>query len=284
MAERCSNLHFTPCASFTGAYAKTAAGGEITCVDSGNYAGASVILIATWLTINCENAIGGSYAGAVSGVVVLTAATDTVTLRGLDFDGAGNAPEGLIKFVGAGALHVHKTKLNNATSGNGSGIIFNPTGPAKLVVSDSVITRNGFAGFRGGIVIKPAAGVQADVSINRTRIDRNADGIFADGTDGGTIHGVVRDSVVSGSILRGIVVDTTATNVILLVENTTVANNKAGLVAYAANAGLAVSNSSIMFNETGLYTQSGRVIGSYQNNNLGGNGTDGAFNASAPQQ
>src|ERR1700674_5834358 len=44
-----------PCATFDGAIAKTAVGGEVTCVDSGRYNG---LYITHSITINCENAIG----------------------------------------------------------------------------------------------------------------------------------------------------------------------------------------------------------------------------------
>src|ERR1700674_493081 len=47
----------TPCATFVRAFAGTAAGGEITCVDSSNY---GALTITHSITINCEAAIGSS--------------------------------------------------------------------------------------------------------------------------------------------------------------------------------------------------------------------------------
>ena len=168
--------------------------------------------------------------------------------------------------------------------GSASGLVFNPTGPAKLFVSDSTISGNGTGGYNGGITIKPASGIHADVSIVRTQIDNNYYGIFADGTGGGIIHGVVRDSTVSGNANNGITVTTTTASVILLIDNTTVAGNNYGLVAGGPNAGFSVGRSSIVFNNTGLFSGSGGVLGSYKNNNLGGNGTDGAFTVSGGLQ
>src|SRR5207237_6630228 len=46
-----------PCASFNGTYSATAGGGEITCVNSGNY---GALTIAHSITINCENAFGSN--------------------------------------------------------------------------------------------------------------------------------------------------------------------------------------------------------------------------------
>jgi len=51
-----------------------------------------------------------------------------------------------------------------------------------------------------------------------------------------------------------------------------------------AGAGMVASKSNIMFNNTGLYAATGGLLGSYRNNNVGGNATDGAFNIFAGQQ
>jgi len=197
-----------PCATFTGAFGKTAAGGEITCVDSGNYAG---LFIDKSITINCEAAIGSNAqvgGGGVNNFFIATAATDIVTLRGLDLDGLGFFGGGaLVNFNGAGVLHLHKVKISNARGVGSNGIAFNPTGAARLFVSDSTITDNGRSGVDAGILIKPAAGIPAEVTINRTQIEHNFFGIVADGTAGGTINGVVRDSVVSGNVNFGIAQD-----------------------------------------------------------------------------
>ncbi len=101
----------TPCATSSGALAKTVAGGEITCVDSGNY-GQFSWTISKSVTINCDGAIGsGGPLGSVSfGFIQVsgTAATDVVTLRGLDIDGFGIdvfGSGGLLTFLGAGTLN-----------------------------------------------------------------------------------------------------------------------------------------------------------------------------------
>src|SRR5437588_7004814 len=153
-AANCDRL--TPCATFAGAFGKTNAGGEITCVDSGNYSG---LTIDKSITINCENAIGSntSLGGNQPGTfVITTAATDIVTLRGLDIDGLGfNCTCGLINFFGAGVLHVDKVKISNLRPFAARGIEFSPSGAAKLFVSDSFITDNGSSGINAGINITP---------------------------------------------------------------------------------------------------------------------------------
>jgi nitrous oxidase accessory protein NosD len=122
----------TPCATLAGAYPKTTAGGEISCVDGGNYSG---LTITKSITINCENGNTFLLSFGLSGFYVNTAATDIVTLRGLDLDGSGSSSSGyaLIVFVGAGVLHVDKMKINNLRGSDASGISFTPGGrPSSL--------------------------------------------------------------------------------------------------------------------------------------------------------
>src|SRR4051812_7752309 len=90
-----------PCKTFAGAISKTAAGGEINCLDPGGF---GAVTITKSLTISCQYTEGGALAGG-NGVVVNAAATDVVVLRGLDFFGV-NPPTNGIRFIAGGALHV----------------------------------------------------------------------------------------------------------------------------------------------------------------------------------
>ena len=287
----------TPCASFAAALASTTAGGEITCVDSGNFGSLTLLTISKSITINCEAAIGSTTLPGGNSMLLITVNTaqaDVVVLRGLDLDGLstpiGGGVAGLINFIGAGTLHVQKVKINNlhgSGGGFGNGILFKPSGPAKLFVSDSTITDNGSNGLTGGIVINPNQGIPADVSIERCQINNNFYGIVADAVSGVVIHGVVSDSTVAGNANIGILAATTpggGGSTVLLVESTKVAGNAYGLAAIGPGAVMAVGKSSIMLNGTGLFTSGGGAIGSFKNNNLGVNGTDGAFSAVAAQQ
>src|ERR1700704_3991721 len=76
-----------PCATFAGAYNKTFTGGEISCVDRGNYGGLG---IGKAITFNCETAIGSNTTpsnGNAGGFNISTVSGDVVILRGLDIDG-----------------------------------------------------------------------------------------------------------------------------------------------------------------------------------------------------
>src|SRR4051794_32628713 len=72
-----------PCKTFAGAISKTAAGGEINCLDPGGFGAVS---INKSITIDCHYTEGGVLAGG-NGITVNAGATDVVFLRGLDIFG-----------------------------------------------------------------------------------------------------------------------------------------------------------------------------------------------------
>jgi hypothetical protein len=278
----------TPCASFQAAMQMTTAGGEITCVDSEDFGGLNPSIS---ITINCENAIGNNYQpgeGTDNSFFINLTAADTVTLRGLDLDGGGSSncevggSHGLITFVGAGTLRLQKMKINHFT-GSCGGVFFNPSGAATLDITDSDITNNGSTGVTAGIYIGPTSGVQASVTINRTQVQGNYFGVIADGTQGGIIHGTISDSVVSGSTENGITASTTSSNVLLLIDQSTVSGSIHGLVAGGSTAAIMVRNTTVTGNTAaGLFTVNGGQLLSYGNNSVdGNNGNNGAFTGMA---
>jgi hypothetical protein len=271
----------TPCSTFSGAYEKTTAGGEITCADSGEFAGLS---ITHSITVNCENS-NGSTLNPNNDQIFIVPNNDTavVVLRGLDFDLATSqcSSASAIIFRGVGALHVEKVKINQGGAGC-TGISFTPNGPAKLFISDSDITNIGGSGTDAGVYVGPASGVEADLVIDRTHIEGNYFGIIADGNPGGIVHGVIRDSVVSGNSENAITASTTSSNVVLFVDNTAVSGNLHGLVAGGSTAAMMVSNTGVSGNSVGLFAVNGGQLFSYGNNRVdGNNGSNGAFTGPA---
>jgi hypothetical protein len=281
----------TPCATFIGAYNNTTVGGEITCVDSGNFGGLG---ITHSLTVNCEGYVASDTGTtiAVAFMTITTGPGDVVTLRGLDLDGLGQSANqscvdpvnfgGVVHFSGAGTLHLQKMKINHIT-GLDCGVQFTPSGSAVLDITDSDISDNGSSGTAAGVYVGPQSGAEADVVIDHTHIERNYFGIIFDGTQGGIIHGVIRDSVVSGNTENGITASTTSSNILLLIDQSTVSGSLHGLVAGGANAAIMVRNTSVFGNTAaGLFTVNGGQLFSYGNNSVdGNNGNNGAFTGMA---
>jgi hypothetical protein len=147
-----------------------------------------------------------------------------------------------------------------------------------VFVTNTVITDNGYSSGSpsGGIYIVPASGAQANVAITGSKIEGNLFGVVADGTQGGTIRGAVKDSVVSGNTQNGMTVSSSGSSVVLIVESTGVSsNNNHGLVAGGSGAGMLVRTTAVFNNGGGLYTASGGTLYSYGNNSV--NGNDGSF-------
>jgi hypothetical protein len=268
-----------PCKTFAGAISKTAAGGEINCIDPGGF---GAVTITKSITISCDYTEAGVLAAFTNGIVVNAAATDIVTLKGIDIDGAGTGING-INFLQGAALHVHKVHIRNFRGG-GSGISFTPAGAADLYVTDSHITDNGSSTTTGGILIRPSGAGAVNVTVNRTQVENNSIGIRAD-SSAGSIRGVVRDSSVSGNTNNGITTVSGTTFSLLMVDHTSAVGNNFGLVVNGANAWLLLSNSTVTGNTTGLFVNGSGNLCSYLNNAVNGNVTsDGAFNCSIVTQ
>ena len=249
-----------PCNDMGPALAVAGPNGEIICLDKGNYGGPG---IAQSVTISCGDGLWEALANPV------TIFKGEVVIEGLvvDLQGGGGTGLSLVQ----GTLHLRRVRIGNS-SGNGShGLLFEPNGPATLHISDSVFYNNGGA----GIYIKPASGVLADVYINRTQIEKNGFGITADGSSGGLIGGVVRDSVVSGNPNNGITTYSTGTSITLVIQNSTIAGNGYGLAAAGPQGAMFVTRSAINYNGAGVFG----AIYSYGDNSLLANGADGAFAA-----
>lgn len=158
-----------PCKTFAGAISKTAAGGEINCLDPGGY---GAVTITKSMTISCLYTEGGALAGGNS-VLVNAGPNDVVFIRGLDIFGV-NPPKNGVRFIAGGALHIDQVIIRRFNSANSYGIDFAPSGNSKLYISGSTIADNGNGATGGGIGVKPAPSGTATVFIMDSIISNNA--------------------------------------------------------------------------------------------------------------
>jgi hypothetical protein len=275
-----------PCLDFTDALAATVDGGEVSCIDSG-FDISVAFTISKGVTIDCAGVAAAAWR------IVINAPNKVVTLRNLttsDFGKNSNANSS-IEFQNGAALFMENCVLENwnTTDNIVQAIYFAPPAgvTAKLYIGDSVIKNIPGTISGGGLSVWPPSGAVADVTIERTRFENDHFGIGFFGNTGGTVYGVVRDSVVAGDnndvgIFAGTAGTTGTVNV--LIENTTVRDNDEGLRAIDAGANMLVSGSSVVHNGTGLFADEGGTLTSFGNNNLSGNTTDGAFTTTIAQQ
>ncbi len=269
----------SPCSSMISAVSAAGAGGQVICLDKGDYNLGGTVNITFAITISC----GDGLWEAPHGLVTITPpAGADVVIEGLTSDSRGGVGN-VVQIFGQGSVHLRRVRIGNSLSGFFA-IDVQPSGPAKLFVTDSFIYNTGAAGISGGIVVTPASGVTANVTIEQTRFENNRFAIVANGNSGGIIRGVVRDSTIAGTVNNGITVSTAASSVVLSVDGCTISGNNFGLVATGANAGMLVGRSVISANNTGLSTSSGGVLLSYRDNRLNANTSDGAFSGAVGLQ
>src|ERR1700681_605349 len=72
-ANPCSRT--APCKTFAGAISKTAAFGEINCVDPGGF---GAVTITKSITLNCSETLGSILVAGTNAIVIAAAATDRV--------------------------------------------------------------------------------------------------------------------------------------------------------------------------------------------------------------
>src|SRR5664279_4746406 len=70
-----------PCKTFPGAISKTAAGGEINCLDSGGF---GAVTITKSITLKCQGVVGSILVAGTNAIVINVAATDRVVIDGLE--------------------------------------------------------------------------------------------------------------------------------------------------------------------------------------------------------
>ncbi|HEY0627289.1 MAG TPA: hypothetical protein VGD10_11220 [Allosphingosinicella sp.] len=266
-----------PCKTFAGAISKTAAGGEINCLDPGGF---GAVTITKSMTINCLYTEGGALAGG-NGILVNAAATDVVYLRGLDIFGVSPPANG-VRFIAGGALHIEESVIRRFNAANSFGISFQPSGSSKLYVRRTTIAENGSGATGGGILIQPTgASGSARVLIEEANILNNANfgiSVNTTGNTGGSTQISITDTQVAGSG-TGVSVDSPAgtTGITATVTATLIFNNTTGIAVNGGTTQVAVSNSTLQANLNEFSQTSGGVLQSFGDNRRVGNNVPGTF-------
>jgi hypothetical protein len=271
-ANPCSRT--APCKTFAGAISKTAAGGEINTMDAGGF---GAVTITKSIRIIAQSGVAGILVAGANGVVVSAAASDAVYLEGLVLDGVGGSGINGILFNSGASLVVRDCKIFGFSQW---GILFTPTTPATLEVSNTIAVNNGGSATFGAVKVVGRAGATlVSGVIDGSLLANNANGFLIDGAGGGGPAEVtVRNSVVSGNSGNGIATNSAgAVSSVVYVDRTTSSNNGgAGIAATGVpQAAAIIGNSTIQGNTTGLKTTGGQ-IGSFKTNNISSNATDGS--------
>jgi len=249
-----------PCKTFAGAISKTAASGEIDCLDPGGF-GAVTITKSITIDGTTGGGFGGILASQTNGVNVNDSATATpntsqVILRNLSINGGGNGLDG-IRFISARRLIVEGCTVFGFT---GDGLETAPSTGTNfnVTVNSSSFMRNG-VGIRQGTTIGTL-----NAAYDRINVSNNtSDGFLATGGTA-TINRSVSDSNAGNGF-------SATTGAIINATDNYAANNAIGFNC-ASPSSMRLNNNSSYRNTTGVGGNG--TIQSFNNNDIIGNGTD----------
>jgi len=259
-----------PCATFAFAHGQTNPGGEINCVDAGSY---GILDISKSITISCEAGTAGIFAPSrFNGITIGAAATDVVTLRGLDIDGLGGAAVG-ISVSQAKEVHVEKCIIRNFRFGSNASALRTAGGSSEtmfMFVVDTVISDNS-----NGIQLGSAGGFKVVSVKNAIITGSTVDGI---GLLNSNAYANVTESIISGN--GGSAVNVAAASSTANIDRTTMANNATALTAAGSGATIRTIANSIFNNTSAFVFANGGIIASDGQNRTGGNTNGQDANAS----
>lgn len=273
-ANPCSRT--APCKTFAGAISKTAAGGEIDCLDPGGF---GAVTITKSITIDGG---GGQCASILvagtNGININAASTDTITIRNIQFQGAGSGLNGILVNTAA-AVHVENCEISNFIQ---KGISVIPTTACRLFVSDTRIHDNRDLSNGGGIFLVPT-GPSGNVTaiLNRVQLHRNTFGLHVEDNTKTSVGG----SSLSGNDTHGVVAISNSLNVEVNLDKCMVGqNSSSGLRAVRTGATIRYAFCAINDNSLGLDSVLTGHLVSFASNAVGGNTTDGTPTQTLPLQ
>ncbi len=182
-ANPCSRT--APCKTFAGAISKTAATGEINCLDPGGF---GAVTITKAITIKCDGVTAGVLVSGTNGIIINAGPTDRVILEGLEINGLGSGLNG-VRILSAREVIVRNSLIYGfqAVAPNGNGVVVD-SGAVKVNVTiiGTTITGNqigvrvqstGGLGsariFRSLLNANPVAGVSVTGAGNLAEISDN---------------------------------------------------------------------------------------------------------------
>lgn len=226
-----------PCKTFAGAISKTAAGGEINCLDPGGFGAVS---ITKSITIDCSATVGGILASGSTGVTINAATTGVVRLRGLLINGFGTGPHG-VRVVNADKVYIENCVIDGFTT---NGIWVENDLQDTQVFVDNTTIRNVLTSAPAGIGINigPDGAFNASLTASNSRIS-------------GTM-----------TAIQVALSDNSVTNCILSNNSTAISATGIGIVR--------ISGNTISYNSSAFTTIGRGAIISYGNNAISSNVTD----------
>jgi len=211
----------SPCATFTGALAKTTAGGIITAKDAGDFGS---VAINQSVTIDGSNIGSIGFGGQSEGIYIAGSLAINVVIHNLTIDGQGTGTDGIF-VANAANVTIDNCKIEGFTQ---IGIGLGSEGLENVVIRDTVIDGANVAtlGVRT-FQSSPQATPNDTVSLDHVTI-KGITGAAVFSRDG-TMQ--ITNSVITQNYL-GVEVDTSA---VISVANTAITSNQVGVCSYTSS-------------------------------------------------
>ncbi len=263
-----------PCKTFAGAFSKTAANGEINCLDPGGYGS---VTITKSIQIDCHEVFAGVVHPNTNGVNIAfdsfvgTDVRRQVRLRNLNFSGFDTGTRG-ISITGSslannGEVYIEDCLMDGNFASTGNGVRDGRNGGGLLSVSNTTIrnmvgpgiaTAAGFLSGTTKVVLNKVQVLNCSIGVS---ISTNTKATISDSVIAGNTTGIFSEDLDGGVIATEVAVD-----------HCVVSKNGTGFNG-STNSTIRVSHTTALDNTTALFT--GTVL-SYGNNQTGGTAFGGS--------
>jgi hypothetical protein len=262
-----------PCATFQVAHDAADPGGEVNCIDAGDF---GTLTITKSITIDCAGTLGAIRTSAGAAVTINTAGV-VVRLRNLAISGNTSSTNLGINFTNGAALYVEKCTISNFGDPgsidipNGVGVyVATSAGTAKLFVSDTTISNN----ENYGVLLTPTGAANLRLTLDGVRLENHSFAGFHAESGAGTVIGQIRNNVITGNNNGVRIFGNPGIGSVTLDRTSLTLNTGDGIFVQGSGAFALLGRSTSLSNGINFSTPGGGVLFSYQNNHLTGNVMD----------
>jgi hypothetical protein len=262
-----------PCKTFAGAISKTAAGGEIDCLDPAGFGG-----VTTTKSITIDGGDGSGFGGILASStfgVTVNGAGAVVTLRRLSINGGPPTLPGTfgVRFIQGSKLRIEECKIFNfVAGGNGIGVDIALTTAGTVEIKDSTIYNNN-KGIRATTTVLPLL-----IILENTTVQHNAtEGVLLN--SGAFLE--ARNSNISYNV-TGVSLTGGANSGASLIHCDVIANTGTGLAA-GSSGFTRIGGSSFIGNATGISQSAANTVKTFGDNYIVDAVTGGALQFLPPQ-